>query len=295
MFLTSPVAQLVVTSDGLVALLNQQAEAMFGVSSRDVGRPFRDLDVSYRPVELRKYIDQAQVERRPLHLTDVEHRQRSGETTYLSVQINPLVGTDASLLGVAVVFQDVTAARQLREDLERANRDLEAAYEELQSTNEELETTNEELQSTNDELQSMNDQLNASSSELDDANSFLDAVLTGLRSGVAVVDRDLRVRAWNRRAENLWGLRTGEVVGEHLLTLDIGLPIESVRPLLRQALSGDADIAEVQLAAVNRRGRHITVLVTCSPLVGQGPEVTGAIIVMDSDESPPPATDLSVG
>ena len=322
-FLTSPVAQLVITSDGLVALLNQQAEGLFGVSSRDVGRPFRDLEVSYRPVELRKYIDQAQVERRPLHLTDIEHRQRGGETTYLSVQINPLVGTDESLLGVVVVFQDVTSARQLREDLERANRDLEAAYEELQSTNEELETTNEELQSTveelettneelqstneelettneelqstNDELQSMNDQLNASSSELDDANSFLDAVLTGLRSGVAVVDRDLRVRAWNRRAENLWGLRTGEVVGEHLLTLDIGLPIESLRPLLRQALSGDADIAEVQLAAVNRRGRHITVRVTCSPLVGQGLEVTGGIIVMDSDESPQPATDLAVG
>jgi two-component system CheB/CheR fusion protein len=172
---------------------------------------------------------------------------------------------------------------------------LETTTEELQSTNEELETTTEELQSTNDELQSMNDQLNASSSELDDANSFLDAVLTGLRSGVAVVDRDLRVRAWNRRAENLWGLRTGEVVGEHLLTLDIGLPIESLRPLLRQALSGDADIAEVQLAAVNRRGRHITVRVTCSPLVGQGPEVTGAIIVIDSDESPRPATDLAVG
>ena len=65
-FLTSPVAQLVITSDGLVALINQQAEALFGVSSRDVGRPFRDLDISYRPVELRKYIDQAQVERRPL-------------------------------------------------------------------------------------------------------------------------------------------------------------------------------------------------------------------------------------
>jgi two-component system CheB/CheR fusion protein len=322
-FLTSPVAQLVISSDGLVALVNQRAEALFGVSSRDVGRPFRDLDVSYRPVELRKYIDQVQVERRPQSLTDVEYHQRDGERSYLAVQINPLVGTDAGLLGVAVVFQDVTAARRLREDLERANRELEAAYEELQSTNEELETTNEELQSTveelettneelqstneelettneelqstNDELQSMNDQLHASSTELDDANAFLDAVLTGLRAGVAVVDRSLHVRAWNRRAENLWGLRSGEVVGKHLLTLDIGLPIELLRPLLRSALGGDHDVAEVQLPAVNRRGRHIAVRVTCSPLTGDSSEVTGAIIVMETDESPRPAAEVAAG
>ena len=53
-----------VTADGLVALTNRQAEPLFGVSPRDVGRPFRDLDLSYRPVELRAYIEQAQVERR---------------------------------------------------------------------------------------------------------------------------------------------------------------------------------------------------------------------------------------
>src|SRR6266545_1986254 len=63
-YLASPVAQIVVTADGLVALTNRQAEVLFGVSAKEVGRPFRDLDVSYRPIELRGHIEQAQVERR---------------------------------------------------------------------------------------------------------------------------------------------------------------------------------------------------------------------------------------
>lgn len=62
---------------------------------------------------------------------------------------------------------------------------------------------NEELQSTNDELQSINDQLGISTSQLGEANVFLETVLTSLQAGVAVVDPDLRIRMWNRRAEDL--------------------------------------------------------------------------------------------
>ncbi|GIJ44543.1 chemotaxis protein CheR [Virgisporangium aliadipatigenens] len=140
-FSASPVAQVVVTADGLVALSNRQAETLFGVSPREVGRPFRDLDMSYRPVELRGLIEQAQVERRMIRVPDVEYQRSPGDKVHLEVQINPLVDTDARLLGVSLIFLDVTAAQHLHEELEHANRQLETAYEELQSTNEELETT----------------------------------------------------------------------------------------------------------------------------------------------------------
>jgi two-component system CheB/CheR fusion protein len=311
-FASSPLAQLGLTSDGLVALSNRQLEKVFGVSSRDIGRPFRDLDLSYRPVELRRFIEQAQLERRTLRVTDVEYH-RGADVTHLVVQINPLSGADGSLLGVNLIFHDVTAARRLQDDLEHANQQLEAAYEELQSTNEELETTNEELQSTveelettneelqstneeletmneelqstNDELQSINDQLRISTSRLDEANAFLETVLTSLQAGVAVVDPDLRIRMWNRHAEDLWGLRSGEVIGQHFLNLDIGLPIDQVRPLVRGALGADGRSGEIRLDAVNRRGRNVTVRVACTPLRSRdgGPGGgDGAIIVMET-------------
>jgi two-component system CheB/CheR fusion protein len=314
-FSTSPTAQLVLTSDGRVALTNRHLENLFGVSSRDVGRPFRDLDISFRPVELRKYVEQAQLERRTLRITEIEYPRGEKEITHLEIQVSPLTGTDGSLLGVNLIFHDVTFSRRLQQELEHANQQLEAAYEELQSTNEELETTNEELQSTveelettneelqstneeletmneelqstNDELQSINEQLQVSSGQLDDANTFLETVLANLRAGVAVVDRDMRVRSWNRRAEDLWGVRSAEVIGEHFLNLDIGLPFEPLRPLLRAASAPGGAAAEVVLAAVNRRGRPITVRVACSPLQHRnGRSSDGAIVVMESAEAP---------
>jgi two-component system CheB/CheR fusion protein len=308
----SPRAQLVLTSDDLVAIANRQLEKQFGVSSRDIGRPFRDLELSYRPVELRRYIEQAQVERRTLWIPDVEVPRAVGETAYFEIQVSPLTDAEGSLLGVNVIFHDVSEARRLRDDLEHANQQLEAAYEELQSTNEELETTNEELQSTveelettneelqstneeletmneelqstNDELQSINDQLRDSTARLDDANVFLEAVLTSLQAGVAVVDRDLRVKVWNRRAEDLWGLRAAEVTGQHFLNLDIGLPLELLRPLLRGALGGVTGEADVD--AVNRRGRPVAVRVVCTSLNGarDGESSEGVIIVMEAEE-----------
>src|SRR3982750_4321342 len=103
--MTGPLAQVVLTADGRGALANHQAEHLFGVSSRDVGRPFRDLDLSYRPVELRRYIEQAQLERRTLRVTDIElGRKGAADVTHLEVQITPLTGKDAILLGVNVIF-----------------------------------------------------------------------------------------------------------------------------------------------------------------------------------------------
>lgn len=310
--LASPLAQVVVTTDGLIALCNRQAEELFGVSGRDVGRPFSDVTLSYRPVELRHYIEQTHVERRAIRVTDIEYA-RGTETLYLDVQITPLDDADAGLLGVILSFHDVTEARRLREELQQTNRQLATAYEELQSTNEELETTNEELQSTveelettneelqstneeletineelqstNDELQAINDKLRDRTGELDQVNQFLETILTGLRAGVAVLDTDMRIMVWNRRAEDLWGLREDETVGQHFLNLDIGLPTQQLRPLIRRTLAGGTGPHEMVLSAVNRRGRTILVRVAGSPLNGADGATSGAILLMEDDGS----------
>ena len=65
-FEQAPRAELVVDLGGSVQAVNHTARAMFGLRSRDVGRPLKDLEVSYRPVELRSLIEQAQTDRRPV-------------------------------------------------------------------------------------------------------------------------------------------------------------------------------------------------------------------------------------
>ena len=69
-----PVAQIVVDRDGTLALANLQARAFFGISQREIGRPFEDLEISFRPVELRSRIEQVYSERHVIALRDVEWR-----------------------------------------------------------------------------------------------------------------------------------------------------------------------------------------------------------------------------
>jgi two-component system CheB/CheR fusion protein len=313
--LASPLAQVVVTTDGLIALCNRQAETLFGVSERDVGRSFSDVLLSYRPVELRGYIEQAHVERRAIRITDVEY-VHSSEMYYLDIMISPLADADTGLLGVLLSFHDITESRHLREELQQANRQLETAYEELQSTNEELETTNEELQSTveelettneelqsaneeletmneelqstNDELQAINDELRDRTGDLNQTKHFMETILTGLRAGVVVLDADMRVLVWNRRAEDLWGLRQDEIIGQHFLNLNIGLPTQQLRPLIRRTLIGDSGPREMVLSAVNRRGRPIQVRVASSPLDKVDGSAEGAILLMEQDSGTQP-------
>jgi two-component system CheB/CheR fusion protein len=171
------------------------------------------------------------------------------------------------------------------EELQSTNEELETTNEELQSTNEELETMNEELQSTNEELETMNDELNLRTDDLNQTNAFLDAVLSSLDAGVAVISPALEVQAWNLGARNLWGLTPDEVVGQHFLNLDIGLPVDQLRAPIREALAAkDGDTQHVRLAAVNRRGRDVDVAVTLTPLRGIDGEMHGVIVMMQTAE-----------
>ena len=146
---------------------------------------------------------------------------------------------------------------------------------------------NEELQSTNEELETINDELRERTVEVNRSNGFLEAILASLGLAIAIVDRDHRVMAWNRRAEDLWGVRPDEAVGQHLLTLDLGLPTERLAPVLRGVLAGTADgPVEIELPAVNRRGRAITCSATVMALVDadDGDGGPGGAIVLMRDE-----------
>jgi two-component system CheB/CheR fusion protein len=306
-FETSPVAQILVDRAGRLAAANMAARMLFGLGHRDVGALLQDLELSYRPVELRSRIEQVYADRHPVTMRDVEWHA-GAEVRFLDVVVHPLTSPNGESVGVAIAFSDVTRYRRLGEALQESKREVEIAYEELQSTveelettneelqstNEELETTNEELQSTNEELETMNEELQSTNEELEtindelqqrtdelnDVNSFLESVLGSLAAAVVVVDRELRVSAWNDAARELWGLRSEEVQGEHLLNLDIGLPVDKLRMPIRAVLA-DSETQLLDVDAVNRRGKQIRVAMRFAPLASNGDEVRGAIVMME--------------
>src|SRR4051812_16632496 len=86
----SPVARIIVDADGSLAMANQKARILFTMNPNDIGRPLQDLEISYRPVELRSLIEQAYAERRTVTQTSVERRFHGGDPQYLDIVVAPL-------------------------------------------------------------------------------------------------------------------------------------------------------------------------------------------------------------
>ncbi len=307
----APVAQLVIDQENHVVAVNQVARTLFSLKLKDVGRPLQDLELSYRPADLRSLIDETRRNRHSSGVQDVKWEMPKGTTRSFDVSVTPLVGIGDRLSGVSVSFVDSTAHRVLEQQLERTRHELETAYEELQSTveelettneelqstNEELETTNEELQSTNEELETMNEELQSTNEELetmndelrertDDtlrANAFLTSILSSIQQAVVVVDDELRVIAWSAQATDLLGLREDEAEGQHLLNLDVGLPVAALRDPVRQALAGVDDVLVV-VEGHNRRGQAVRYAVAFAPLAGRDPDKpAGAIVLLTAE------------
>ena len=308
---TSP-ARVVIDHHGNLALANEEARTNLGLDPRDLGRPFRDLELSYRPLELRSLIDQAREERHSISVRDVEKTlsEKNG-FEYLDVTIIPLWDGDGRWVGASVNFVDATERQELKAELKQARHDLETALEELQSTNEELETSseelqstieelqttneelqssneemetiNEELQSSNSELQAMNDQLRSRTTDLNRLNAFLESILSSVDVGVVVINRDFGIELWNDRAEDLWGLRANEVIGESLLTLDIGLPVNKLKEPIEQHIAGKSRNDKIILDASNRKGQPIRCVVTKTIRQDLDGELVGLVLLMEEE------------
>ena len=280
----APYAVLGIDYDGILVSASSAARTQFGIGVQDIGRPFRDLELSYRPVEVRSVIEQATNERRTIRLTGVERRSAdTTESQFYDVVVQPLTTASGQLLGASIAFVDCSAQVLLEQEVKRVREDLETAYEELQSTNEELETTNEELQSGNEELETMNEELRIRSGELDETRTFLQSVLSSVGLAIVVLDDRLAVRSWNAAAEDMWGLRADEVRDEVFFGLDFGLPVAEIRGVVEQARTDNARTGPVEVPAIDRKGRALGCQIICSPLVG---ESGGVVIIMEPIDRP---------
>jgi two-component system, chemotaxis family, CheB/CheR fusion protein len=307
-FELAPGAQLVVARDGALAMANDAARRMFGLGANDIGRQLSDLEISYRPVDLRAHLARIWNEQRGADLTAVQWRSPTAQERHLDVRIVPL-SSGGKVVGALLAYVDVSASRSLEEqlgiargeldtaheelqstveelettneELQSTNEELETTNEELQSTNEELETMNEELQSTNEELETMNDELRERTLELNDVNAFLETILTSMGVSVAVLDSQLNVQIWNAHSRELWGVTPQEAEGHHILNLDIGIPVDQLKGPLKACLSGASDREELVVEAINRRGKPFRCGIVVVPL--RSPEgISGAIVMMEA-------------
>jgi two-component system CheB/CheR fusion protein len=317
-FALSPHAQIMVSRDGFVVDINQRSRELFGCAPADIGRPFQDLSLSYRPVDLRSALERAYDTGETVTLGRIPWSLEGAEERVLEVEVRAVLGPDGVPLGASISFMDITVLSRLADEHDERKRELEKAHEELQSTVEELETTNEELQSTNEELETTNEELQSTneelettneelrstneelerlnrkqlerSDELDRVNLLLEGILTNLGVGVVALDVTHDVEVWNGDSAELWGLRAEEVEGKPFASLDIGLPVAEVEAAIAAVLK-DACPSALELEAVNRRGRTFICRVRVLPLITPGGEMAGALLLM-ADGSHPKVSSL---
>lgn len=142
---------------------------------------------------------------------------------------------------------------------------------------------NEELQSTNDEFQVTNEALRWQAGELDEVNAFLESILESFGGGIVVVDRDLRVQVWNAASEYLWGVRPEDAIGAHMLSFDIGLPVERLASPVHACLAGTLKAHDLVLAAHNRKGQEFRCHVRCRALTRASGEALGVLLMMEEE------------
>ena len=97
-------------------------------------------------------------------------------------------------------------------------------------------------------------------------------------TGVAVLDRELRISTWNSKMEDLWGLCREDVYGKHFANLDIGLSFDEIAPSVRACIATSEE-GELTMECRNRLGKAVTCRVSVIPLRNEPTEPNRGIIV----------------
>jgi PAS domain S-box-containing protein len=123
-------------------------------------------------------------------------------------------------------------------------------------------------------------QLTVKADELERMREFSENILESLNDGLAVVDRDDRIVRWNRRLEELYGIRHEAAVGRRLdQIVDEGF-FEILRSGRRESPDGAA-LYRVPLSSRHTPPRRLLVNVATTPLRDMTGAIAGTIVVVE--------------
>jgi two-component system, NtrC family, sensor kinase len=123
-------------------------------------------------------------------------------------------------------------------------------------------------------------QLTVKADELERMREFSENILESLNDGLAVVDRDDRIVRWNRRLEELYGVRHEAAVGRRLEQILDPAFFEILRSGRRESPDGAA-IYRAPLASRHESPRRLLVNVATTPLRDMSGAIAGTIVVVE--------------
>jgi two-component system, NtrC family, sensor kinase len=123
-------------------------------------------------------------------------------------------------------------------------------------------------------------QLRMKADELERMREFSENILESLNDGLVVVNRENRVVRWNRRLEELYGIRHEQAVGNRLYDLfDPGV-LEVFASATREAPEGAA-FYRVPMTTRHENARRVLVNVATTPLRDSDGAIAGTIVIIE--------------
>jgi PAS domain S-box-containing protein len=127
-------------------------------------------------------------------------------------------------------------------------------------------------------------QLRMKADELERMREFSENILESLNDGLAVVNRTDHVVRWNRKLEELYGLRHEDVVGRRLADVFHSSFFEVLRSARSESQEGSA-FYRVPLTTRHEPARRLLVNVATTPLRESDGTIAGTIIIIEDISS----------
>ena len=123
-------------------------------------------------------------------------------------------------------------------------------------------------------------QLHNKADELERMREFSENILESLNDGLAVVNRDDRIVRWNRRLEELYGIRHEHAVGRGLHEIFEHGFLEVLRSARRESPEGAA-FYRIPLTTRHEQTRRLLVNLATTPLRDSDGAIAGTIVIIE--------------
>ncbi|NOY97470.1 MAG: response regulator [Chlorobi bacterium] len=147
---------------------------LFGVKRKEEVEGKTDFDFQSEEHAKKAFEDEQKIikTKKPV-IGIVEKTIFDGKARYVSTTKMPLYNKKGEVLGTFGISRNITAIKELENEIKQHNEKLQEQQERLQAANEELKTQEEELKVSNEELKSQEEELRVANEELEEQTKVL--------------------------------------------------------------------------------------------------------------------------